>query len=178
MRDEGRGTKDEGRGTKGEGRMTNDEIKVKFILNGKEVEIEGPPSLTLLKLLREKLGLTGTKAGCERGECGACTVLIDGEPVNSCLILLPQVEGKTVETIEGLEAGGKLHPLQQAFIDESAVQCGYCIPGMVMAAKGLLDKNPEPNRDEIKRAISGNLCRCTGYVKIIKAIEKVAQKGR
>ena len=155
--------------------MMSDEIKVKFTLNGKEVEVEGPPSLTLLKLLREKLGLTGTKAGCERGECGACTVLIDGDPVNSCLVLLPQVEGRTVETIEGLEEGGKLHPLQQAFIDESAVQCGYCIPGMVMAAKGLLDKNPKPGREEIKQAISGNLCRCTGYTKIIKAIEKVAR---
>ncbi len=154
------------------------EVKVKFILNGKEVEVEGAPSLTLLKALREKLGLTGTKAGCERGECGACTVLLDGEPVNSCLVLIPQVAGRAVETIEGLEAGGKLHPLQQAFIDESAVQCGYCIPGMVMAAKGLLDQNPEPNRNEIKRAISGNLCRCTGYAKIIKAIEKVAESAK
>lgn len=153
-----------------------EEIKVKFILNGEEVKVKAPPSLTLLKLLREKLGLTGTKVGCERGECGACTVLIDGQPVNSCLVLAPQVEGKEVQTIEGLVQEDKLHPLQEAFIEESAVQCGYCIPGMIMAAKALLDKKSDPNRDEIKRAISGNLCRCTGYTKIIKAIESAAMK--
>ena len=150
------------------------EIDLKFILNGEPVTVKCSPALTLLKLLREKLDLTGTKAGCERGECGACTVLLEGEPVNSCLILAPQVEGKNVWTIEGLARGEVLHPLQQAFIDKTAVQCGYCTPGMIMAAKALLDRNPSPTREEIKVAISGNLCRCTGYTKIITAIEAAA----
>lgn len=154
------------------------EITVKFILNGEEVSVTVPPWFTLLRLLREKLGLTGSKPGCERGECGACTVLLDGEPVTSCLVLVPQVEGRKVETIEGLAGGDQLHPLQQAFIDESAVQCGYCIPGMIISAKALLDKNDSPTREEIKRAISGNLCRCTGYVKIIKAVEVAAKRIR
>ena len=154
------------------------EINVKFVLNGEKVEVSIPPSLTLLKLLRERLGLTGTKAGCERGECGACTVLIEGEPVNSCLVLVPQVEGKNIQTIEGIAEGDNLHPLQEEFIEESAVQCGYCTPGMIMAAKALLDKNDNPSRDEIRRAISGNICRCTGYTKIFQAIEKAAEKIR
>ena len=154
------------------------EVTVKFTLNGKEIEVSAPPSLTLLKLLRERLNLTGTKVGCERGECGACTVLVDGAPVDSCLVLAPQVEGKKVETIEGLSRSGRLHPLQEAFVEESAVQCGYCIPGMIMAAKTLLDRNLRPTRDEIKRAISGNLCRCTGYVKIVRAVESAAEKMR
>jgi carbon-monoxide dehydrogenase small subunit len=154
------------------------DVKIAFVLNGQKVEVSAPPSLTLLKLLRERLKLTGAKAGCERGECGACTVLIDGEPVASCLVLAPQVEGKAVETIEGLARDGRLHPLQEAFVRESAVQCGYCIPGMIMAAKALLDRNRNPSREEIKRAISGNLCRCTGYVKIIRAIETAAAKMR
>lgn len=149
-------------------------VRVKFILNGEVVEVYTPPSITLLKLLRERLGLTGSKPGCERGECGACTVLLDGDPVNSCLILAPQVEGKEVITIEGLSDGENLDPIQEAFISESAVQCGYCIPGMILSAKALLSRDPHPNRDEIKRAISGNLCRCTGYAKIIKAIAVVA----
>ncbi|MEA1927849.1 MAG: (2Fe-2S)-binding protein [Candidatus Auribacterota bacterium] len=149
-------------------------VQVKFILNGEAVEVSAPPSLTLLKLLRERLGLTGTKPGCERGECGACTVLLDGDPVNSCLILAPQVEGREIITIEGIADGDKLDPIQEAFVSESAVQCGYCIPGMIISAKALLNRNPHPDRDEIKRAISGNLCRCTGYAKIIKAIEVVA----
>ena len=151
---------------------------IKFILNGEPVAVEAPPSITLLTLLREFLGLTGAKAGCERGECGACTVLIDGEPVASCLALAAQVEGRNVETIEGIERGGDLHPLQQTFIEESAVQCGYCIPGMIMAAKALLDENPNPDEAEIKKAISGNLCRCTGYTKIITAISAAAEKIR
>jgi len=154
------------------------DIEINFFLNGKKITVAAPPSLTLLRLLRERLSLTGTKAGCERGECGSCTVLIDGEPVNSCLVLAPQVEGKKVETIEGLSREGGLHPLQEAFIEESAVQCGYCIPGMIMAARALLEKNKNPGREEIKRAISGNICRCTGYVKIIRAIEKAADKLR
>ncbi len=150
------------------------EINIKFTLNGREVAVEAPPTFTLLRLLRERLGLTGAKAGCERGECGACTVLLDGEPVTSCLILVPQLAGRRVETIEGIGDGEKLHPLQRAFIEESAVQCGYCIPGMIMSAKALLDHNPQPSRDEIKVALSGNLCRCTGYSKIIKAVEVAA----
>jgi len=152
------------------------EITVKFILNGEEVSISAPPWFTLLRLLRERLGLTGSKPGCERGECGACTVLLDGEPVTSCLVLAPQVEGRNVQTIEGISEGDNLHPLQQAFIDESAVQCGYCIPGMIVSAKALLDKNDTPTRDEIKRAISGNICRCTGYAKIIRAVEVAAER--
>ncbi|MDP8214916.1 MAG: (2Fe-2S)-binding protein [Candidatus Euphemobacter frigidus] len=155
-----------------------EEITVQFMLNGKAVRVETPPAFTLLRLLRERLGLTGTKPGCERGECGACTVLLDGEPVNSCLILAPQVEGREVLTIEGLADGDKLNPIQEAFIEKSAVQCGYCIPGMIMSATALLDTNPEPSRDEIKTAISGNLCRCTGYTKIIRAIEVAAERIR
>jgi len=154
------------------------ETTVKFILNGEEVSVSAPPWFTLLRLLRERLGLTGSKPGCERGECGACTVLLDGEPVTSCLVLVPQVEGRNVQTIEGISEGDGLHPLQQAFIDESAVQCGYCIPGMIVSAKALLDKNDSPTRDEIKRAISGNLCRCTGYAKIIRAVEVAAERMR
>jgi len=154
----------------------NEGIAINFILNGEEIEVKAPPSLTLLKLLRERIGLTGTKPGCERGECGACAVLINGELVNSCLVLAPQVEGKEVQTIEGLATKDKLHPIQEAFIEESAVQCGYCTPGMIMSAKALLDKNTNPTREEIKKAISGNLCRCTGYIKIIKAIEVAAEK--
>ncbi len=117
-------------------------VQIKFVLNGETVEVSAPPSLTLLKLLRERLGLTGSKPGCERGECGACTVLLDGDPVNSCLILAPQVEGREVITIEGLSAGDKLDPIQEAFISESAVQCGYCIPGMILSAKALLNRTP------------------------------------
>ena len=154
------------------------EINLKFILNGAAVSVTCSPSLTLLRLLRERLDLTGTKTGCERGECGACTVLLEGEPVNSCLVLAVQVEGKNVRTIEGLARGEELHPLQQAFIDRTAVQCGYCTPGMIMAAKALLDRNSNPTREEIKVAISGNLCRCTGYTKIIEAIETAAERLR
>ena len=128
--------------------------------------------------MRERLGLTGAKAGCERGECGACTVILDGEPVTSCLVLAPRLEGRRVETIEGISSGEELHPLQEAFIDESAAQCGYCIPGMIMAAKALLDRNSGPSREEIKVALSGNLCRCTGYTKIIKAVEAASAKIR
>ncbi len=155
-----------------------DEITIQFKLNGKEVSVTTPPWFTLLRLLRERLGLTGAKPGCERGECGACTVLLDGEPVASCLVLAPQVEGRDVLTIEGLAAGERMHPLQEAFVEESAVQCGYCIPGMIMAARALLDRTLNPTRDEIKRALSGNLCRCTGYTKIIRAVEKAAGKIR
>jgi len=148
---------------------------IRFVLNGKEIEIEVPPHWTLLRLLRERLGLTGTKEGCGIGECGACTVLLDGLPVNSCLILVPKVEGRRVETVEGLGSRESLHPLQRSFIEHGAVQCGFCTPGMLMSAKALLEKNPRPTREEIKEAISGNLCRCTGYQQIIEAIEAVGK---
>ena len=148
--------------------------RVTFVLNGSRVTVEVEPSLLLIDLLREKLGLTGTKIGCGEGECGACTVLIDGKNVNSCLILAAQIDGHEVVTIEGLSSYDKLHPLQNAFIAEGAVQCGFCTPGMLLSAKSLLDVNPHPSREEITRHISGNLCRCTGYAKIVNAIEKVA----
>lgn len=146
-------------------------------LNGKDVTMEIEPSALLVDVLRDQLGLIGTKVGCSNGECGACTVLLDGEPVVSCLLPAMKADGRSVVTIEGLGVEGKLHPLQQAFIEEGAVQCGYCIPGMLMSAKALLDKNPNPSKEEIKRAISGNLCRCTGYVKIIKAIKLAASQN-
>lgn len=146
---------------------------IRFLLNGKEVQVEIPPHWTLLRLLREGLGLTGTKEGCGIGECGACTVLLDGKPVNSCLVLAPKVEGKEVQTIEGMGSRASLHPLQKSFIEHGAIQCGFCTPGMLMASKALLDRNPQPTREEIKEAISGNLCRCTGYQQIIEAIEAV-----
>ncbi len=151
------------------------EITLKFILNKKPVEVGVPPHWTLLRLLREKLGLTGTKEGCGIGECGACTVLLDGMPVNSCLILAPKVEGRRVETVEGLGSRESLHPLQKSFVENGAVQCGFCTPGMLMSAKALLEKNPKPTREEIKEAISGNLCRCTGYQQIMEAIEAVGK---
>ena len=125
-------------------------------------------------VLREKLGLTGTKEGCGTGECGACTVLVEGEPVNSCLYLAVRADGKSVLTIEGLAEGGQLHPLQQAFIDKAAVQCGFCAPGMLLSAKALLDRNPQPSEREIREGIAGNICRCTGYVKVVKAIQQAA----
>ena len=130
-----------------------------------------PPYWTLLKLLRERLGLTGTKEGCGIGECGACTVLLDGIPVNACLILAPKVKGKEILTIEGLGNRDRLHPLQRSFVDHGAVQCGFCTPGILMSSRALLEKNPSPTREEIKDAISGHLCRCTGYHQIIEAIE-------
>jgi carbon-monoxide dehydrogenase small subunit len=148
---------------------------IKFILNGVEIQVEVLPHWTLLKLLREKLGLTGTKEGCGIGECGACTVLLDGIPVNACLILAPKVEGRKVETIEGLGSRESLHPLQRSFIDHGAIQCGFCTPGILMSSKALVEKNSNPTRDEIKDAISGHLCRCTGYHQIIEAIKKASE---
>lgn len=146
-----------------------------FTLNGETVNVEVDTRWTLLYLLREVLELTGTKEGCGYGECGACTVIIDGQSVNSCLYPVMEAEGKTITTIEGLASkDGKLHPLQTAFINEGAVQCGFCTPGMIMSAKALLDANDKPTEEEIKDTIAGNLCRCTGYVKIIDAIKSVA----
>ncbi|OPX41065.1 MAG: (2Fe-2S)-binding protein [Desulfobacteraceae bacterium 4484_190.3] len=136
-----------------------------------------PPNISLLDLLRDYLGLTGTKKGCETGECGACTVLVNGKSVNSCLILAPQINGKTIQTIEGLGTETSLHPLQKAFVDKGAVQCGFCTPGMLMSLKALYDENPSATKEDIKKAISGNLCRCTGYQQIVEAAES-AFKGR
>lgn len=154
-------------------------IRVRFVLNGAHVTVDSPPEATLLQLLRDTLLLTGTKCGCEIGQCGACTVILEGEAVASCLVLAGQVEGLRVETVEGLDdgvtaSGEGLHPLQRAFLDCDAVACGFCTPGMLMSAKALLDSNPKPTRQEIKRAISGNLCRCTGYLPIIEAIDQAA----
>jgi len=147
---------------------------VSLRVNGETYTLALEPNVTLQEVLREHLGLTGTKKGCDGGECGACTVLMDGMTVNSCLVLAMATRGKEITTIEGLARGGHLHPLQKAFHELGAIQCGYCSPGMILSAKALLDRNPNPSRMEIQRAISGNLCRCTGYVKIIEAIEATA----
>lgn len=148
---------------------------IKFILNGEEVEHYAPLNRTLLKMLREDFDLTGAKEGCGAGECGACTVIMDGLAVNSCLVLAVEVDGHEITTIEGLTTDGKLDPLQVAFINEAALQCGFCTPGMIMTAKVLLKNNPAPTVAEIKEGISGNLCRCTGYKKIIEAIQSAAE---
>lgn len=160
--------------------MAEDQVKtvLKMIVNGDPVEVAVDPTWTLLRVIREELILTGTKEGCGIGDCGACTVLLDGKPVNSCLVLALQAEGKEVRTIEGLGTEENLDPLQESFIEYGAVQCGFCTPGMLISARALLDKNPHPTTEEIKLAISGNLCRCTGYVKIIQAIQKAAQPGQ
>ncbi|EOS62458.1 (2Fe-2S)-binding protein [Oscillibacter sp. 1-3] len=147
---------------------------VTFTLNGEPKEVITEDNTTLLDLLRDSLGLTGTKKGCEEGECGACTVMINDRPVNSCITLVRDVEGCSVVTIEGLEKNGVLTPLQQQFIDNWAFQCGYCTPGMIMSATALLNRNPHPTEREIREAIEGNLCRCTGYAKIIDAIQAAA----
>lgn len=147
-------------------------VEIKLKVNGKSYILEIEEDMRLLDLLREKLGLLGVKEGCSEGECGACTVIMDGEVVNSCLIMAFQAEGSKIVTIEGLEKEGEIHPVQQAFIEVGAVQCGYCTPGMILSAKALLDKNPNPTEEEIREGISGNLCRCTGYNKIIQAVEK------
>jgi len=147
-------------------------------VNGEEYEVLAPVHHTLLEVLREELDLTGTKHGCELGECGACAVLIDGQPQISCLILAVEAQGHEITTIEGLAQGSQPHPLQATFAALGAAQCGYCTPGFIITAKALLDHNPRPTRDEIREAISGNLCRCTGYVKIIDAIEQAAARLR
>jgi len=150
-------------------------IELSFKLNGKTVEVAVGPGTLLVDLLREYFGLTGTKVGCREGECGACTVLVDGEAYNSCLMPALKVQGREVTTIEGLQkADGSLDPIQEAFMDAGAAQCGFCTPGMIMSAKALLDSNPNPEENEIRRALSGVLCRCTGYRKIVQAVKSVA----
>lgn len=149
-----------------------------FTLNDRAVVAEVDARATLLDLLRETMGLTGAKRGCEVGECGACTVLLDGLAVNACLVPAPQVDGRAVNTVEGLADGDRLSPLQEAFLDRDAVHCGFCTPGMLMSARHLLDHTPEPNEEEIRTAISGNLCRCTGYVQIVEAIGDAAFRER
>ena len=152
--------------------------KIALDVNGEPVEVAFAPHKTLLEVLREDLSLTGTKHGCELGECGTCTVLVDGTPVLSCLVLGLACAGRRVKTVEGMAAGGKLHPLQDAFAELGAAQCGYCTPAFLLAAEALLAANPRPGREDIKRALSGNLCRCTGYIKIYEAVELAAARMR
>jgi len=149
---------------------------VKFIVNGRSYEMPIEPQMTLVEVLRDKLDITGTKISCGAGECGACTVLIDGKPVLSCLTLAITAREKNILTIEGLAKGNDLHPIQKAFIDNGAIQCGFCTPGMILTAKALLDENPNPTRGEVKKALAGNLCRCTGYVKIVDAVLVAAEE--
>ncbi len=148
---------------------------IRFIVNGDAVEVEAHPHWTLLRVLRDELELTGAKQGCGEGECGACTVLVNGAPINSCIYPAMEVEGKTVLTVEGLmTAESGLHPIQKAFLEKAGVQCGFCTPGMIMSAKALLDHNPNPTEDEIRHALAGNMCRCTGYVQIVESIQLAA----
>jgi len=149
-------------------------ISIELLINGESYAVSVKPNETLLDVIRDKVGLTGTKKGCDTGQCGACTVLLEGKPVPSCLVLAVDAKDKDIQTIEGLAVEGRLHPLQEAFVKEGAVQCGYCTPAMILTAKALLDTNSSPTEREIKEAIAGNLCRCTGYVKIVQAIASVA----
>jgi carbon-monoxide dehydrogenase small subunit len=152
--------------------------RVAGTVNGEPVDLLVDGYKTLLEMLREDLQLTGTKHGCELGECGACAVLVDGEPLLSCLVLAVECDGRAVTTVEGLAGGGALHPLQEAFADVGAAQCGYCTPGILITAKALLDRNPQPTAEEIKEALAGNLCRCTGYLQIVEAVEAAAKQVR
>ena len=147
---------------------------ITLTVNGARERLDVPSNMTLLQMLRERLALTGTKNGCEAGECGACTVLVDGEPVNSCMMLAVEADGREVLTVEGLAPEGRLSPLQEAFVEHNAVQCGFCTPGMLMSAHALLQRNPRPAEAEIKEALVGNLCRCTGYVRIVDAVQAAA----
>ncbi|MBA7560014.1 4-hydroxybenzoyl-CoA reductase subunit gamma [subsurface metagenome] len=151
---------------------------IRLIVNGDPYEVIVKPSETLLEVLRNKLGLTGAKHACDTGKCGACTVLIDGKPIRSCLTLAISVRDREISTIEGLAKDGELHPIQKAFIEHGAVQCGFCTPGMIMFTKALLEENPKPQEEEIREALSANICRCTGYVKIIEAIQAAADMMR
>ncbi|MGC9469240.1 MAG: (2Fe-2S)-binding protein [Anaerolineae bacterium] len=151
--------------------------EISLTINGEPYVVGVRSHHTLLQVLREQLGITSPKRGCENGECGACTVLMDGLPVNSCLVLAAEADGAVIETTEGLSRDGELHPLQEAFIKHNAVQCGFCTPGMLMSAKALLERTPHPSEDEIRHALVGNLCRCTGYVRIVRAIQAAAEQG-
>lgn len=153
-------------------------VHLSLTVNGETHEVSFPPYKTLLEVLREELDLTGTKHGCELGECGACAVLVDGEPLLSCLVLAIECEGRAIETVEGLANGPDLHPLQAVFADNGAAQCGYCTPGILMTAKALLERDPDPGRERIREALAGNLCRCTGYQQIYESIEQAARQIR
>lgn len=153
-------------------------ISINLKVNGTEYQVETKPNITLLYLLRDQLGLTGSKDGCEEGECGACTVLLDGQPVNSCLTLAGQCDGREVVTIEGIGKNDNLHPVQKAFVEVGAVQCGYCTPGMIISSVALLENNLTPTETEIRTALAGNICRCTGYNKIINAVKLAAEELR
>jgi len=152
--------------------------RIQFTVNGEPYDIEVPSHHTLLQVLREQLVLTGTKNGCEAGECGACAVLMNGEPVNSCMVLAPEANGATITTIEGLAHDSELDPLQEAFVETGATQCGFCTPGILVNARALLDRNTDPTEEEIREALVGNLCRCTGYIRIIDAIKIAARQRR
>jgi aerobic-type carbon monoxide dehydrogenase small subunit (CoxS/CutS family) len=153
-------------------------VKLHITINGRKREFDAEPNKLLLNLLRDELDLTGAKYGCGIGECGACTVLLNGEAVMACMTLAADCEGATVETVEGLSRGEELHPIQEAYIEEGAVQCGFCTPGFIIATKALLDESPEPAEEEIREYLKGNLCRCTGYVNIVKAVQRAAQALR
>lgn len=155
-----------------------DSITITLTINGKNKQIRTSPNATLLDLIRNDLGLTGTKDGCREGECGACTVLLDGRVINACLVFAWQADGVDVVTVEGLAENGRLHALQRAFIEQGAVQCGFCTPGMLISSYGLLKENPRPSEEQIRQALTGNLCRCTGYTKIIRAIQVAAEEMR
>jgi carbon-monoxide dehydrogenase small subunit len=151
-------------------------MKIEITVNGAKRVFDVEPQTLLLNLLRDEMDLTGTKYGCGIGECGACTVLLDGDAVLACMVLAVDADDRRVDTIEGLAEGGKLHPIQEAYLDEGAVQCGYCTPGFIMATKALLDENPEPTEREIREYLNGNICRCTGYVNIVKAVQAAAKR--
>ena len=155
-----------------------EKMRVTLRINREDHELLIYPHRTLAEVLREELQLTGTKESCSEGACGTCTVLLDGAPVRSCLLLAVDVDGKEITTIEGLAENGKLHPVQEAFVEHYAIQCGFCTPGMILTAKALLDKNPHPTEEEIRRAISGNICRCTGYAKIVEAVRAASETER
>ena len=155
-----------------------DDLLLTFKLNGRDVSVKVKPNTMLADLIRDSLGLKGTKVGCREGECGACTVIVDGAPMNSCLMPVMKVQGCSVMTIEGLSENGSLHPIQQAFIDEGAVQCGYCTPAMILTAKAFLDQNPNPDEYQVQQALSGVLCRCTGYRKIVQAVLRASRITR
>ncbi|MBL7225268.1 MAG: (2Fe-2S)-binding protein [Desulfobacteraceae bacterium] len=149
--------------------------KINLTVNNRTHELSVEPNQTLVEVLRQYLGLTGTKVGCNQGDCGACAVIMDGRPVNSCLVLAVQADGSNITTIEGVETDEGLHPLQEAFVEKGAIQCGFCTPGMIVTAKSLLESNPEADKEEIREAISGNLCRCSGYQKIVEAIHSLSR---